>query len=283
MRIVRARHLGMCFGVRDAITFASEAAASQPLTILGELVHNEGVMRDLRARGARCCSDIDEVETPNVMITAHGASERRVAAALGRGLSVLDATCPLVRRAQQAVTALVRDGFHPVIVGKRDHAEVRGLIEDLDAFDVVLDDDDVMRLAPRRRFGIAAQTTQPIARVHHLATRIRVRFPQSEVRLANTVCAPTRYRQQAAVALARECDVVVVIGGAHSNNTRELVETCRSHCARVFHVQTGDDLRAEWFRGAGVAGITAGTSTPDTVVDEVEARMRVLAEGQLAA
>jgi 4-hydroxy-3-methylbut-2-en-1-yl diphosphate reductase len=283
MEVVRARHMGMCFGVRDAVALALREAAARPLTVLGELVHNESVMRDLLARGIRVRSEVDEVDTPRVMITAHGASERRVTGARNLGLSVLDATCPLVRRAHQAVKALVSDGFHPVIVGKRDHVEVRGLTEDLPAFDVVLDDDDVRRLAPRDRFGIAAQTTQPIARVHHLAARIRVSFPHAEVRLANTVCTPTRHRQQSAVALARRCDVVVVVGGANSNNTRELAATCRSHCARVFHVQTADDLRAEWFRGAAVAGITAGTSTPDAVIDDVEARMRMLAGSQLAA
>jgi 4-hydroxy-3-methylbut-2-en-1-yl diphosphate reductase len=283
MEVVRARHMGMCFGVRDAIALALREAACRPLTVLGELVHNESVMGDLQARGVRFCSDVDEVETPSVMITAHGASECRVAGARNLGLSVLDATCPLVRRAHEAVKALVSDGFHPIIIGKRDHVEVRGLTEDLAAFDVVLDDDDVLRLAPRDRFGIAAQTTQPIARVHHLATRVRMRFPHAEVRLVNTVCTPTRHRQQAAVTLARDCDMVVVVGGAHSNNTRELAATCRSHCSRVFHVQTADDLRAEWFRGARVAGITAGTSTPDAVIDEVEARMRMLAESQRAA
>jgi (E)-4-hydroxy-3-methyl-but-2-enyl pyrophosphate reductase len=170
-----------------------------------------------------------------------------------------------------------------VIIGRRDHVEVRGLTEDLDAFDVVLDDDDVLDLEPRARFGIAAQTTQPLARVHHLATLVRLRFPHSEVRLANTVCAPTRQRQQAAVVLAQRCDVVIVIGGAQSNNTHELVATCRSHCARVFHVQTADDLRTEWFRGAGSVGLTAGTSTPDAVIDAVEARLRALSKGLLAA
>jgi 4-hydroxy-3-methylbut-2-en-1-yl diphosphate reductase len=283
MEVVRARHMGMCFGVRDAIAFALEEAASRPLTVLGELVHNETVLDQLRARAIRVQSELGDVDTPAVMITAHGASDRGMAAARGLGLSVLDATCPLVRAAQHAVKALARDGFHPVIVGKRDHAEVRGLTEDLAAFDVVLSDDDVHALEPRRRFGIAAQTTQPIARVHHLATLVRLRFPEAEVRLVDTVCKPTRLRQQAAVTLARRCDVVVVIGGAHSNNTRELAATCRSHCARVVHVQTADDLRPEWFRGARSVGLTAGTSTPDAVIDAVEARLRALSESLLAA
>jgi len=283
MEVIRARHMGMCFGVRDAITLAKTTAAGEPLTVLGDLVHNERVLDDLRSTGIRFGGRPADVQTAAVMITAHGASERRVAAARDLGLRVLDATCPLVHAAHRAVAELVREGFHPVIVGKRDHVEVLGITEDLAEFDVVLADEDVLTLAPRARFGIAAQTTQPVARVHHLATLIRLQFPHSEVRLVNTVCAPTRMRQQAAVALARQCDVVVVIGGANSNNTRELVETCRANCPRVFHVMGACDMQADWFRRARTVGLTAGTSTPDAVVDEVEARVRALAESQLAA
>ena len=104
-----------------------------------------------------------------------------------------------------------------------------------------------------------------------LVNRLREFFPQSEVKFVDTVCRPTKQRQSAAVELASRCDVVIVIGGAHSNNTRELVATCRRHCARVHHVQTADDLRDEWFEDADTVGITAGTSTPDSVIDDIEA------------
>jgi 4-hydroxy-3-methylbut-2-enyl diphosphate reductase len=273
----------MCFGVRDAIEMAREAASREPLTILGELVHNETVLDELRARGIRLCREIDDVDTSSVMITAHGASERRLAAVRARGLRVLDATCPLVRAAHRAVARLAREGFHPVIVGTRDHVEVRGLTEDLADFDVVLSEEDVSRLASRRRFGILAQTTQPLDRVHDLAACVRRRFPDSEVRVVDTVCAPTKLRQRAAAELAGRCDVTIVIGGAHSNNTRELAATCRRHCARVVHVQGAGDLQAEWFDDVRVAGITAGTSTPESVIDGVQARLKDLVKGRVAA
>jgi 4-hydroxy-3-methylbut-2-enyl diphosphate reductase len=283
MRVLRARHMGMCFGVRDAIALAVRESARRPLTVLGELVHNETVLDELRARGVRFCGNVDEVETPCVMVTAHGASERRMGTARGRGLDVLDATCFLVRTAYSAVMTMVREGFHPVIVGRRDHVEVRGLTEDLEEFDVVLDDEDVRRLTPRARFGVVAQTTQPVERVQRLASLILQQHPDAEVRVAETVCAPTRRRQEAASELARLADVVIVIGGARSNNTRELADTCRLHCARVFHVQTAADLRAEWLLGARVVGLTAGTSTPDPIIDDVETRLREIAGSRLAA
>jgi 4-hydroxy-3-methylbut-2-enyl diphosphate reductase len=282
MKILRAEHLGMCFGVRDAIALALEQAQTRPLTILGDLVHNETVLAELRARGIGFQNDAKEVATQAVMITAHGASERKLGAVRERGLNVLEATCPLVTVAHRAVAKLVREGFHPIIIGKRDHVEVRGLTEDLAEFDVVLSEDDVQQLVERRRFGVAAQTTQPIDKVRHLVGLIRKRFPNSEVRFVDTVCQPTKQRQHAAVELAQQCDVVIVIGGTHSNNTRELVATCSNHCCRVHHVQTAEDIRTEWFYSAETVGITAGTSTPDHTIAEVEDRIRHLGETHFA-
>ncbi|HZV35335.1 MAG TPA: 4-hydroxy-3-methylbut-2-enyl diphosphate reductase [Verrucomicrobiae bacterium] len=274
MKIIRAEHLGMCFGVRDAIALAKSNHA--PLTILGDLVHNETVLSDLRARGIQIKQKADEVSTRDVMITAHGASERAVNEIKKRGLNVLEATCPLVRFAHDTVAELAAAGFHPVIIGKRDHVEVRGLTGDLDAFDVVLNEADVMKLPERARYGVAAQTTQPIEKVERWVAAIKERFPRSEVRFVDTVCRPTKQRQAAAVELAQRSDVVIVIGGAHSNNTHELAATCRRHCARVHHVQDAGGLRKEWFEGARTVGITAGTSTPDSTIDAVEAWLNQL-------
>ena len=276
MKILRATHLGMCFGVRDAVALALAEAEAAPITILGDLVHNRTVVDAMHAKGIATAYDLSEVRTQTVMVTAHGTSRRALAETRARGLRVVEATCPLVHVAHRAVTALVRDGYHVVIVGHRDHVEVRGLTGDLDAFDVVLDEADVARLPEYPRIGVAAQTTQPIARVRELVALIRERFQQSEVRLVDTVCKPTKERQASAVDLARRSDVVVVIGGARSNNTRELLTTCAQYCARVHHVQTEADLRREWFMDAGVVGLTAGTSTPDDVIGRVEAWIRAL-------
>ena len=273
MQILRAEHLGMCFGVRDAIALAHSQSAGGQLTILGDLVHNEQVLADLRARGIHIRQHVADIATPTVMITAHGASARTVNEIKQRGLNVLQATCPLVRTAHQAVAELVAAGFHPVIIGQRNHVEVRGLTGDLNEFDVILTEADIAALTPRARFGVAAQTTQPIEKVHRLLTLLRVHFPRAEVRFVDTVCRPTKQRQSAAIELARQCDVVIVIGGAHSNNTRELVATCRQHCPRVHHIQTAADLRHEWFTSAQTVGLTAGTSTPDDVIEAVHQRL----------
>jgi len=277
MKIIRAEHLGMCFGVKDAIALALETAQREPLTILGDLVHNDNVLAALKAKGVVIEQHADKATTQTVMVTAHGASERALTHTRALGFNVLEATCPLVVVAHHAVLQLAREGFHPVIIGKRDHVEVRGLTGDLDEFDVVLSEAEILALQERPRFGIAAQTTQPIEKVRMLVKSLRHRFPNSEVRFIDTVCRPTKQRQHAAVELAQQCDVVIVIGGAHSNNTRELVETCKRYCGRVHHVQTAVDLRLEWFENANKAGITAGTSTPDEVIDGVEQALRSIA------
>jgi 4-hydroxy-3-methylbut-2-enyl diphosphate reductase len=276
MKILRAEHLGMCFGVRDAIALALREASKQPLTILGDLVHNETVLARLRSQGVQFQNDAAAVSTSRVMITAHGASEHKLAEIRQSGLQVLEATCPLVHSAHRSLKTLVNEGFYPVIIGQRDHVEVRGMTEDLAEFDVVLNENEVTDLRERPCFGVVSQTTQPIEKVRRLVQMLRKRFPDSEIRFIDTVCQPTKQRQHAALDLAKQCDVIVVIGGAHSNNTHQLVKTCSQFCPRVHHVQTAGDLLPDWFRADDTIGITAGTSTPDTVINEVEHWLREL-------
>ncbi len=278
MKIQRAEHLGMCFGVRDAIALAHKQSSETRLTIFGELVHNEVVLSELRERGVQMAQATDAIETSAVMISAHGASIKRTNELKEKGFRVSEATCPLVHFAHRSLTTLVRAGFHPIIIGKPDHVEVRGMTEDLAEFDVVLVESDIGNLQVKSRFGIVSQTTQTIEKVRLFVDLIRKRFPTSEVRFIDTVCQPTKQRQTAAQELARNSDVVLVIGGSNSNNTRELVRTCEQFCRRVYHVQSAKDVQSQWLVDASSLGITAGTSTPDSVIQEVQERVRLLSE-----
>jgi 4-hydroxy-3-methylbut-2-enyl diphosphate reductase len=235
------------------------------------------VLDRLQSEGVAFADNPGDVRTGTAIITAHGASNSAIARARLKIGNVIEATCPLVHVAHRAVHGLVREGFHPVIIGKRGHVEVRGLTEDLEDFDIVLSDDDVEALRPREKFGVAAQTTQPIERVRRLCALIRERFPRSEVKFVDTVCQPTKLRQNAAIDVAARVDVMIVVGGRHSNNTRELAETCRRRCAQVHQIETANELQASWFLNCETVGITAGTSTPDDVIADVENRLRVMA------
>jgi 4-hydroxy-3-methylbut-2-enyl diphosphate reductase len=283
MKLIRAAHLGMCFGVRDAVTLAQTEAAAGPVTVLGDLVHNPDVLGDLSRRGVRIEKNLDSVRTETVLITAHGASETRLRAVAQRGHRIVDAACPLVRVAHRALSGLVRDGFFPVIIGRRDHVEVRGMTEDLADFAVVLDPSDVQALPDREKFGVVAQTTQPIDVARDRVERIRRFRPRAEVRFIDTVCQPTKQRQSAAADLARASSIVIVIGGRGSNNTRELARTCQLFCSRVHQIENASEIDRGWFESEDVVGVTAGTSTPDWVIAAVEEQLRRIAEDHSTA
>jgi 4-hydroxy-3-methylbut-2-enyl diphosphate reductase len=296
----------MCFGVRDAIAQAEELAEQAPLTILGELVHNPIVRERLRAHGVQEAA-IDEINnspiasnsapapgegrgirafsghtrtdpTPTrVMITAHGASYRKRTMWREHGFHVVDGTCPLVRHAHEQLKRLVAAGYFPVVIGKVGHVEVRGLTEDFPEARVVDLPSDILKLPRRDRYGVISQTTQPIDRVRALVAEIERLHPASEVRFVDTVCKPTKDRQSALRKLIEVAEVIVVVGGRESNNTRQLVETCRAAGRRAFHIERPEELRSEWFDSVSVAGLTAGTSTLRETVDAVFGRLEEIA------
>ncbi|MCB1234284.1 MAG: 4-hydroxy-3-methylbut-2-enyl diphosphate reductase [Verrucomicrobiae bacterium] len=280
MKIQIATHYGMCFGVRDAVRHTQDLAESRPVTVLGELVHNPVVRTKLDALGVARgdLNDPGSARTETVVITAHGAADsaRRDWAAAGH--RVFDTTCPLVRKAHRSLECLVLAGYHPVVIGQREHVEVRGLTADFPGAIVVLEAADLVEIpAGLARIGVVSQTTQPIAKVEALIDSIRREHPASEVRFIDTVCQPTKDRQNALDALCRDNDTIVVVGGRNSNNTAQLAETAAARGCRVFPVEGAADLRPEWFRDSRRVGITAGTSTLEETVQAVAERLRQMA------
>jgi 4-hydroxy-3-methylbut-2-en-1-yl diphosphate reductase len=267
MKIILAQHFGLCFGVRDAIAQAEKLAQQGPLTILGELVHNPVVHEQLRQRGIQQGSlDDNQSASRTVMITAHGASDVQRRKWQEAGYSVADATCPLVRHAHTELKILVNAGYFPVIIGKAGHVEVRGLAEDFQQIFIFQELADLSKLPAHSRYGVISQTTQPIEFVRELVAAMRQQFPASEVVFVDTVCRPTKERQTALRDLIEQSDTIVVVGGRHSNNTRQLVQTCRRSGRRTLHVEKPEDLNPADFHDVAVVGLTAGTSTlPETV------------------
>ncbi|HEY4284483.1 MAG TPA: 4-hydroxy-3-methylbut-2-enyl diphosphate reductase [Chthoniobacterales bacterium] len=281
MRIIIAQHLGLCFGVRDAIARAEDLARKAPLTILGELVHNPIVHEQLKRQGVQQGS-LDQLQSKSqqVMITAHGASDWQRDRWTKAGYQVADATCPLVLHVHEQLKRLVAAGYFPVIIGKRGHIEVRGLTEDFsDAF--VFDQvSDLPNLPIHARYGIISQTTQPIDHVRRLVETVRERHPEADIVFVDTVCKPTKDRQVALQALIAEADTIVVVGGRRSNNTRQLVQTCRLAGRRTIHIERPEEVQPMDFCDSSVVGLTAGTSTLPETVTAVWRRLQEISSAQ---
>ncbi len=280
MQIRLAQHYGLCFGVRDAINQAEHLATQAPLTILGELVHNPLVRERLTTLGAReaSLSNPASVTTNQVMITAHGASDKTRESWRHAGFALADGTCPLVRHAHDKLRELVTAGYFPVVIGKSGHAEVEGLIGDFPEAAVLLEEHQAEGLPDKSRYGIIAQTTQPLDKVRRIVSAIRQAKPEADVQFRDTVCQPTKNRQTALQRLTEECDTIVVVGGHNSNNTQQLVSSARAAGCRVFHIERPDELEPEWFYDSRIVGLTAGTSTLKETVSAVFARLEALTE-----
>ncbi|QDV83164.1 4-hydroxy-3-methylbut-2-enyl diphosphate reductase [Planctomycetes bacterium TBK1r] len=271
MNVIRADEMGMCFGVRDALQIAAEVEDPTEVTIHGELVHNRIINERLADAGFRQSDEQHRdcrAETPLVLITAHGVSDAERERLRSAGKQLIDTTCPLVRRVHDAAAELRAEGRHVIVIGKKGHVEVRGIVDDLDAYDVVAGVEDV-RVYPSNRLGVLSQTTMPSDVVESVTREIHQQNRGADIRFVDTVCHPTKRRQAAMLTLLDRVDAVVVVGGANSNNTRRLVELCRQHDKPAFHVQSADDLRPEWFDAYENVGLTAGTSTLDETIDQV--------------
>ena len=270
MKVTVAKALGTCFGVQDAIELATDASYRRELTVIGQLVHNPQTVATLKRAGVRIVDSLDDdISTRNVMITAHGAPQSVREEASRRGHRVIDASCPLVLRVHKAIARYVRAGYHPVVIGQREHVEVRGIVGDLDCFTVILDANDIESLAPYAKIGIVSQTTQQIDFVRGLVAAIRERFPKTEVDFTDTVCQPTKDRQVAVRELATQVDLMIVVGGYNSSNTKKLKLVCDEFGVEAHHIERADELRPEMFTNREHVGITAGTSTPRDVIEEV--------------
>ena len=282
--IIEAEHYGMCFGVKAAIAKAQQMADSTPVTVLGDLAHNNTVKRGMTQRGALHGDLTDQsAATRDVIITAHGVADRDRKRWADQGHRVLDTTCPLVHKAHAALRDLVQAGYTPVVIGKAGHVEVRGLTGDFPQAVVVLTLDDVAALdLVTDKIGIISQTTQQLTHVVGIVKAIENKFPTAEVCFTDTVCRPTKDRQVALLKLCVQVELVIVVGGSNSNNTAQLAEKCRQLGCIAYHVQSPKDIRRAWFNGIGKVGLTAGTSTPDSDILRVKNRLQEISGGKRA-
>ena len=279
VRITLAQAMGTCFGVQDAIDLALSPEFRDRLTVVGQLVHNPQTMERLKANGVRVIErdQVDSITTEAVMITAHGASDATKEDLRKRGFTVYDATCPLVIRLHKLARFLEREGWFPVIIGEENHVEVRGVIGNLKRAAVVHQEADLVRLAGESRIGIVSQTTNRMEKVQKLITAIRALPQVREIRFCDTICQPVKERQQAIqTLLSEDIDLGIVIGGYASANTAKLAELIRDKGITAHHIESAGELVPSWFAGRRHVGITAGTSTPQDVIEAVHKRVRDL-------
>ncbi len=285
MKIHRASDMGFCFGVRRAVDMMQEAAANGTrVTTLGQVVHNPQVVAQLEATGIMVKNDrlADDVETDTVAITAHGVGETVVRDIEARGLKVIDTTCQFVSRSQRAARNLAERGFTVVIFGDPSHPEVKGVLGWCRGRGIVIKNetlDDLPAYLPAK-IGVISQTTHtPDRFAMFVANLMRARIAQiTEIRVVNVLCNATTSQQAATRDLTQDVDLMVVVGGHNSANTRHLAELSRANGVVTYHVETSGELEPEWFDGHEDIGVTAGASTPDFSIDAVVKRIEEIDE-----
>lgn len=282
MEIILASEMGFCWGVRRAVEMMEDATEhTGPMVSLGSVVHNPQVVSQLRERGLDVVATVDDVREQPVAITAHGVSEAVVRELEGKGVPMVDTTCPIVTRSQQWAKRLSEEGFAVIVYGDPNHKEMRGVlgwaghsgyaVPRIDAIDDLPED------LPTR-IGVLSQTTETEG---HFAEFVRALLERrmdriSELRVINTLCNATTSQQAAAQELAHKVDLMIVIGGRESANTRHLAEVTREEGVEAHQVESADDIDPAWLAGRERVGVTAGASTPDSAVEAVVARLREL-------
>lgn len=267
-----AQRAGTCYGVQRAIDLAIQAGRASngagPVHTLGPLIHNPLVVKELEDERVLMANDLEAVSQGTLIIRAHGVVPGLIDRAREKGLDIVDATCPFVKKVHLAAERLVRDGYRVVVIGEPGHPEVEGILGHAGADALVVENAEQARRAEiSGNVGVVVQTTQTVDNLSQVVAVLSCRC--KELHVVNTICNATSERQRAAAELSSRVDAMVVIGGKNSGNTRRLAEICREHCNRTFHVEQVDELEAAWFKDVSTVGVTAGASTPQRHIDQV--------------
>ncbi|MCK4941503.1 4-hydroxy-3-methylbut-2-enyl diphosphate reductase [candidate division WOR-3 bacterium] len=265
MKIYRARHGGFCFGVKRAIKMALDAAKTAPRVYsLGPLIHNRLAVEDLKEKGVRPVNKISGIKNKEVVIIrSHGEAPEVLRKLKSENCEIIDATCPRVRRAQRYVQKLISEGYYVVIVGEKDHPEVKGLLGYGANHATIYKDKHKIR---RKKVGVVPQTTLNQERFNDAVADLMTDV--IEMKMYNTICRETVLRINEATKLAKKADIMIVVGGKNSANTTRLYQICKK-LKRSYHIESADEIRRLWFKGVSSVGITAGASTSKRQVDDV--------------
>jgi 4-hydroxy-3-methylbut-2-en-1-yl diphosphate reductase len=277
VKIKRAEGIGFCLGVRRAIDILDKVASERGgVETLGAIVHNQQVLRRLAEKGVSVVRDISDIQGNVVVTSSHGVSPDVADEIKKRGIEPIDTPCPFVKRAQITAERFAKDGFFTVVYGEAGHPEVKGILgRTQDNGIATLDVSSLVRIDPLpRRLGILSQTTQIPACFAEFVKNIIISpvFKDAELRVIDTICHDIRQRQATAFDLAKESDLVLVVGGHTSANSRHLVELC-STITPTYLVETADEIQDLWLSGKEKIGVTSGASTDEATIDEVVSRL----------
>jgi 4-hydroxy-3-methylbut-2-enyl diphosphate reductase len=273
--IKKAKTQGFCFGVAITVKKAEEAVASgAKVTTLGHVVHNPQMVASLEEKGLLNARSVDEVDDGALFVRAHGLTTDVFEKAKQKGLTVIDATCPMVTKIHVQAERLRGDGYKIVVIGDPNHPEVVGTLSHVPGAWCIQRADEVDALPRASRVGVVVQSTWSGPEFSEIVRRLSSKY--YEVRAVNTICTDTHNRQSEAETLAKEVEVMVVVGGKTSANTKHLAELAERHGARSHHIEGPDELRPEWFEGVATAGLMSGASTPGWLVEQVERQMEAL-------
>ncbi len=280
MEVRLATHAGFCFGVKRAVEQVYEQIETgKTIYTYGPIIHNEEVVKDLESKGVTVIPDIEtlkKVTEGTVIIRSHGVTKEIYDIIEQKGLECIDATCPFVKRIHNIVKTESAAGKHIVIVGDPKHPEVEGIMSWCSSTLTVLETEkeaQELSLPENSEICIVSQTTFNYNKFQHIVAILQKKGYNDSV--VNTICNATEERQTEAKEIASEADVMIVIGGKHSSNTRKLYEICSKECANTYFIQTLDDLHLELPKSVGLVGITAGASTPNKLIEEVQNYVRI--------
>jgi (E)-4-hydroxy-3-methyl-but-2-enyl pyrophosphate reductase len=276
MEVIIAEKHGFCPGVKNAIKLAKETLAKQgKVYSLGPIIHNDQVVSELAQAGLKTVNSIENISDGTVLIRSHGATAEQLDKIRQKGLKIVDATCVLVKRLQKISIKLNKDGYKVVMIGDKEHPEVQAIVGSTENIIVAASQADLETLGPNEKLGIICQTTQSRDYFAQMVANI-VKKGFSELKIINTLCKEAVQRQASAVELCKKVDVMFVLGGHDSANTKKLAELCKKHNKQTFHLQNIKELDKNTVYGKRIAGITAGASTPETVVSEFVGVLRGL-------
>ncbi len=274
MEVLVAEKCGFCHGVRNAISMAEQTLAKEPMVYsLGPIIHNRDVVLRLARAGLRTVESVDEIDSGTVLIRSHGAAPAEIARLREKGLTIVDATCVLVKRVQHIAEELQQQGYKVVIIGDENHPEVKAVVGCAGDVVVVAGVQDLGRLPKAGKLGIVCQTTDSPEHFGEMLAAI-VKRGFDELRVINTLCREAMRRQESAVELCKKVDVMFVLGGLESANTRKLAVLCGHFNPHTHHLENWAGVEPHMLAGKGIAGVTAGASTPDWIIEDFVQHLR---------